>query len=312
MDDILSVTNLVKRYGSLTAVDGISFSVPAGSLFAFLGPNGAGKSSTIHCICTLQGFDSGSITLAGHQAGREDDAIRRAIGVVFQDSVLDSLLTVRENLSARAAMYGITGKAFQTRLANVSDVVDLGEFMDRRYGKLSGGQKRRADIARGLIHTPQMLFLDEPTTGLDPQTRTRVWECIRTLQKDTGVTVFLTTHYMDEAARADMVAVIDHGKLIAQDTPLRLKAQYGQHKLRLIPIDGSARNAMEQYLSNRGLTYRPHTEYVTVNLANTIDAVDIVNDVRPMLSEFELMRGSMDDVFLALTGHEIREGSGVA
>ncbi len=311
MNDILSVTNLVKRYGAVTAVDGVSFSVPTGALFAFLGPNGAGKSSTIHCICTLQGFDAGSITLAGHQAGREDDAIRRAIGVVFQDSVLDGLLTVRENLSARAAMYGITGKAFQKRLVEVSDVVMLGEFMDRRYGKLSGGQKRRADIARGLIHTPQVLFLDEPTTGLDPQTRLRVWECIRQLQKDTGVTVFLTTHYMEEAARADLVAVIDHGKLIAQDTPLRLKAQYGQHKLRLIPGNEADRAALEKYLNDRGLAYRPHAEYITVGLANTLDAVDIVNDVRSMLSEFELMRGSMDDVFLALTGREIREGNEV-
>lgn len=311
MGDILTVSNLVKRYGSVTAVDGISFNVPSGSLFAFLGPNGAGKSSTIHCICTLQGFDSGSITLAGHQAGKQDDAIRRAIGVVFQDSVLDDTLTVKENLGVRAAMYGVTGRAFEKRLADVSDVVELGEFMNRRYSKLSGGQRRRADIARGLIHTPQMLFLDEPTTGLDPQTRTKVWECVRQLQKETGVSVFLTTHYMEEAARADMVAVIDHGKLIVQDTPLRLKAQYGQHKLRLIPADQPQREALEKQLTVLGIDYRPHAEHLTVSLNSTLDSVDIINNVRTLIDEFELQRGNMDDVFIALTGREIREESGV-
>lgn len=312
MGDIITVSNLVKRYGTLTAVNDISFGVPAGSLFAFLGPNGAGKSSTIHCICTLQRFDAGSITLSGYQAGREDDDIRRSIGIIFQDSVLDNLLSVRENLFIRASMYGITGKAFARRLAEVSDIVELGEFIDRRYGKLSGGQKRRADIARGLIHTPQVLILDEPTTGLDPQTRARVWQSIRQLQKEAGMTVFLTTHYMEEAAQADQVAIMDHGKIIALDTPLRLKAQYGKHKLRLIPTDAQAKKTLMQQLSQQALVYRPHPEHLTLDLAHTLDAVDIVNQFRPLLSEFELQRGNMDDVFLALTGREIRGEGGVS
>lgn len=312
MSDILEVSNLIKRYGPVTAVDGISFTVPSGSLYAFLGPNGAGKSSTIHCICTLLPFESGSIRLAGYEAGRQDDQIRRSIGVVFQESLLDHLLTVRENIQVRAAIYGITGKAFTKRLSEVADAVQIGEFMDRRYGKLSGGQKRRADIARGLIHAPRMLFLDEPTTGLDPQTRSRVWESIRQFQREMGVTVFMTTHYMEEAARADRVAIIDHGKLIANDTPLSLKGQYSQHKLRLTATDDAAKTALMAHLDAAGLTYRIHSEYLTVPLRNTMEAIDILNAVRPFLAEFELLRGSMDDVFLTLTGREIREGNGVA
>ncbi|MGI8484799.1 MAG: ABC transporter ATP-binding protein [Thermomicrobiales bacterium] len=232
MATAIRVDHLVKRYGSVTAVNDISFEVATGSLFAFLGANGAGKSTTINCLNTRLRADGGELEVSGHRAGKDDDAIRRTIGVVFQNALLDPLLTVRENLLVRGQFYGIT-KGGKARVNELASLVNLTSFLDRRYGKLSGGQKRRADIARALIHAPSLLFLDEPTAGLDPASRETVWTAIANLRQESGLTVFLTTHYMEETERADNVCVIDTGKIVAQGTPTELRAKYAHDELSL-------------------------------------------------------------------------------
>lgn len=220
------VDQLSKQYRDVTAVDDISFEVPPSSVFAFLGTNGAGKSTTINCLTTVLEPTSGTLTVAGHDAATEGDGVRRAIGVVFQESLLDNVLTVRENLALRALPYLPTKSAIKDRIETLSDLIELGDFIDRRYGKLSGGQKRRADIARALVHDPEILFLDEPTTGLDPASRKVIWQTIHELRERTGLTVFLTTHYMEETEEADRVCIIDRGKLIADGTPSELRAKH--------------------------------------------------------------------------------------
>jgi multidrug/hemolysin transport system ATP-binding protein len=237
MEKIIEISNLVKHYGEVKAVDGIDFYVDAGTLFAFLGPNGAGKSTTIDIICTLLKPDSGTVIINGKTISKDDNEIRKEIGIVFQDSVLDNLLTVRENLIARGSFYGLKGEALKNAVTKAAEAVGVTEFIDRPYGKLSGGQRRRSDIARALVNTPKILFLDEPTTGLDPKTRKNVWSTITKLQKDTGMTVFLTTHYMEEAANADYVAVIDQGKIIAKGTPSELREKYSNDRIIITPID---------------------------------------------------------------------------
>ncbi|MCL1898736.1 MAG: ABC transporter ATP-binding protein, partial [Micrococcales bacterium] len=221
---IVSVSSLTKSYGDLTAVNGLDLEVDQGQLFAFLGPNGAGKSTTINCLTTLTTFDAGQVQVAGCQVGQDNAGVQRAIGVVFQNSVLDGTLTVRENLVTRAALYGLSGKAASQRIDRLARQIGLDEFINQRYATLSGGQRRRADIARALIHAPKVVFLDEPTGGLDPKGRELVWETVNTLRHDDGITVFLTTHYLAETEEADQVAVIDHGKLVANGTPSQLRA----------------------------------------------------------------------------------------
>jgi len=223
MSEIITVNQLKKSYGSLDAVRGIDLSVESGKLFAFLGPNGAGKSTTIDILCTLLEPSGGHVTIDGHVLGQEDDAIRHKIGVVFQDSVLDPLLTVRENLMTRARFYHMNGQRMKEAVRTAALTADVMEFIDRPYGKLSGGQRRRADIARALVNTPKILFLDEPTTGLDPKTKEGVWQTLSELQKNTGMTVFLTTHYMEEAATADYIVIMNHGQIAVQGTPYDLQ-----------------------------------------------------------------------------------------
>ena len=208
----IEVSGLIKNYGKIKAVDGIDFSVDSGSLFAFLGPNGAGKSTTIDILCTLLRPDGGRAAINGLEIGRQDEKIRREIGVVFQEGVLDRLLSVRENLMLRGSFYGFRGEELKKRVSDALLKSGAGEFALRKYGQLSGGQRRRADIARALVNSPKILFLDEPATGLDPQTRKSIWDTIRRLQRDNGTTVFLTTHYMEEAEQADYVVVIDAGR----------------------------------------------------------------------------------------------------
>ena len=304
MGTAIRIRNLIKRYGDTTAVDGISLDVEEGTLFAFLGPNGAGKSTTINCTCTLLTVDEGTIEVDGHLVGRDDAAVRRSIGVVFQDSVLDPILTVRENLEIRGALYGIRGRRFASRLSDVAATTGIEEILDKRYGRLSGGQRRRADIARGLVHTPRVLFLDEPTTGLDPQTRARVWESVRSLQKNSGTTVFLTTHYMEEANRADFVSIIDHGRIVASDTPARLRLQHSHDVLRLMPRDATGLRAS---LDAAGTAFREKNDVFSVLVGSSLAALPVLRDNERFLSGFEMVQGSMDDVFMAITGRDIRE-----
>lgn len=303
MEKIITIEGLKKSYGKVEAVKGVDFYVEKGSLFAFLGPNGAGKSTTIDILCTLLQPDGGSVEIGGRRLGREDDKIRSSIGVVFQEGLLDSLLTVRENLITRGSLYGPSGnlrRAADDALA----AVGAKEFSDRPYGKLSGGQKRRADIARALVHTPEILFLDEPTTGLDPQTRKSVWETVRKLQRERGITVFLTTHYMEEAANADYVTVIDRGEITAKGTPAELKARYSSDTLKL---KSSRPEELAARLQQKGFSYRLSGGVLSVPLAKTMDALPLLNEFSGEFEHFEVIGGTMDDAFIQITGEGIRE-----
>lgn len=311
MPFIIKVNDLVKKFGDITAVDGISFSVTEGDFFAFLGPNGAGKSTTINIISTLMNATSGSVEVDGLLRGERDAAIRGKIGVVFQDNMLDELLTVKENIEVRASFYGLTGAAFLRQLGNITEALNIGEFLNRRYGKLSGGQRRRADIARALINTPRVLFLDEPTTGLDPQTRIYVWDIIKKLRTENDMTVFLTTHYMEEAAEADDVAIIDHGKVVARGTPDELRVRYTKDILRVTPKGGSDKD-IKAFFEGRGFSCANGGGVCSVNVEDSMQALELLKQCQGMIENFEVRRGSMDDVFVNITGHAIREGGDMA
>ena len=304
MDKVMEVTGLKKAYGTVQAVQGLDFYVERGKLFAFLGPNGAGKSTTIDMLCTLLGADEGEAVIDGHRLGTDDAAIRSSIGVVFQDHLLDPLLTVEENIRLRGGLYTASHKSLTEAVRRVADVADVKDFLRRPYGKLSGGQKRRADIARALINTPKILFLDEPTTGLDPQTRKSVWDSIRALQLDTGLTVFLTTHYMEEAADADYVVVIDDGLIAAKGTPTELKEQYASDQLKLSPADLPG---LLLTLQDMNTEYSRVADRIVLKIDNTLSALPMLERVKPFISGFEVLGGTMDDAFIGITGKEIRQ-----
>ncbi|HOJ45202.1 MAG TPA: ABC transporter ATP-binding protein [Bacilli bacterium] len=303
MNKILEVKNLKKYYGSVKAVDDISFYMETGKLFAFLGPNGAGKSTTIDIVCTLLKPDQGEVLLNGYELGKNDDDIRKSIGVVFQDGFLDPFLTVAENIKTRGKFYGLSPEQLNIAFNRVVEATDIGDILNRQYRKLSGGQRRRADIARALIHTPKILFLDEPTTGLDPQTRLKVWETIIKMQKDTGMSVFLTTHYMEEAAEADYVVIIDKGKIAAKGTPLDLKKEYASDSLRLVFEDIGK---ITEWLNNNKIEYKVGSQEVIVKLNTTLDALPILDALRPFITGFEVVNGTLDDAFITVTGREMR------
>lgn len=299
MEKIIEVKNLSKAFGEVKAVNDISFDVEAGSLFAFLGVNGAGKSTTIDMISTTLQPDAGEVTISGHVLGRDDDAIRHEIGIVFQDSLLDANLTVRENLMTRGSFYGMSKKDIKAAIVRVSEVVGLDEFIDRRYGKLSGGQRRRADIARALLHMPKILFLDEPTTGLDPKSRKSVWSMVKEIREKSGMTVFLTTHYMEEAAQADYITIMSKGSIIAKGTPIEIKEQYSKDMLKMKYID---RAALQAKLDELGVKYIEGTETLDVQLNETMQAIPIIESCKDLFINFEVLNGTMDDAFLNATG----------
>lgn len=304
MANIIEVSGLHKSYGSVHAVKGLDFYVESGKIFAFLGPNGAGKSTTIDIICTFLKLDSGSVIVDGHVLGDNDSAIRSSIGAVFQDSLLDNLLTVEENLKTRGSFYGIKGKQLDTAAQNAARITGVTDLLKRPYGKLSGGQRRRCDISRALVHTPKILFLDEPTTGLDPQTRKNVWETITALQKETGMTVFLTTHYMEEAAGADYVIVIDDGLIAAKGTPADLKERYTSDRLSLVCKDTAT---VRKILDSQDIVYKITADQIVILIPSTISAVPLINQFKDLITGFEVTKGTMDDAFIAITGKEIRE-----
>ena len=304
MNHIIEVNGLKKSYSAVQAVKGLDFYVEAGKIFAFLGPNGASKSTTIDIICTFLKSDAGTVEVDGHLLGRDDNAIRQSIGAVFQDGLLDPLLTVSENLHLRAGFYGLRGKQLETTIRDIAQRMGIGEIMNRPYGKLSGGQRRRCDIARALVNTPKILFLDEPTTGLDPQTRKSVWETITKLQHDTGMTIFLTTHYMEEAAEADYVIVIDNGNIVAKGTPSDLKERFTSDKLTLITKEPEA---LTKKLTENGLAPEVVANRVTLKVSNTLAALPLINTYQSDITGFTVTTGTMDDAFIAITGKEIRE-----
>ncbi|MGE5390325.1 MAG: ATP-binding cassette domain-containing protein [Deltaproteobacteria bacterium] len=304
MNRIIEVKNLQKSYGDIRAVKGISFYVEQGQLFSFLGPNGAGKSTTIDVICTLLESDSGEITIDNKIIGKDDSEIRKSIGIVFQDSLLDPLLTVGENLVLRGGFYFKDKNDLRQAVRNAALLTGVMEFMDRPYGKLSGGQRRRADIARALINTPKILFLDEPTTGLDPQTRRSIWDTIKRLIDETGMTVFMTTHYMEEADNSDYVMVIDHGEIVAQGTPAELKQRYAKDILRLTVHN---EQAVVTALNETNTEFSLAVDQLTIRLTSTLLAIPIVERCKDFITGFEVLYGTMDDVFIGITGKELRE-----
>ena len=304
MEHIIEVSGLQKSYGDVHAVKGLDFYVESGKIFAFLGPNGAGKSTTIDIICTFLQSDAGKVVVDGNTLGKDDNAIRASIGAVFQDGLLDPLLTIRENLSIRAGFYGVRGKQLEQVIADVAKRVGITEILNRSYGKLSGGQRRRCDIARALVNTPKILFLDEPTTGLDPQTRQSVWETITSLQRETGMTIFLTTHYMEEAAEADYVIVIDNGSIVAKGTPSDLKERYTSDKVTLVTKEPEALSAK---LAAEGFAASVVANRVAVPIPNTLAALPLLERYKDQFTGFTVTTGTMDEAFIAITGKEIRE-----
>ena len=280
----------------------LSFRVKEGELFAFLGVNGAGKSTTINILCGQLSKDSGSVNICGSDLDASPDSIKRSIGVVFQNSVLDKELSVRDNLASRAALYGIKGKDFQNRLEELANLLEFKSLLKRPVGKLSGGQRRRIDIARALLHKPKILILDEPTTGLDPQTRNLLWQVIGNLRKDENMTVFLTTHYMEEAADADYVVILDAGRIVAEGTPLELKNAYTGDFITIYGED-------EEQIKKLDAPYKPIRDAFRVSVANTAAATELILKYPEVFKDYEITKGKMDDVFLAVTGKNLIGGA---
>lgn len=301
MDKIIEVENLKKYFGKVKAVDGISFSVDKGELFGFLGVNGAGKSTTINMLCTLFAPTDGKAKICGFDLEKDAEQIKRRIGIVYQNNCLDERLSVKENLTVWSSLYGLTNREQKTRLAQISNILELDDILGRRFGKLSGGQKRRCEIAKALMHRPEILFLDEPTTGLDPATRKSVWETVEKLRSEMGMTVFLTTHYMEEAARATGIAIIDGGRLKETGTPFTLKERYASDKLYLIP-KAERENVLSDYFEEKKITCRKKEDRLIIRLENSMEALGMLEDMKNCIEGFEVMQGTMDDVFLQITG----------
>lgn len=303
---IIEVEHLTKKYKEHLAVDDISFWVGEGELFAFLGENGAGKSTTINILCTILQKSGGAATICGHELGKEDDLIRSKIGIVFQNSVLDSKLTVRENMMTRGSYYGLSKEEINKRLQEFEEHFEMKDIWNRRYEKLSGGQRRRVDIMRALLHEPQILFLDEPTTGLDPKSRKLVWDYINFLRENKKMTIFLTTHYMEETRDADHVVILDHGKIISSGTPAELKSKYAPARFIWYTEKSDAAEDLIATLSERKIarSFEYDVDHYTIKVEGSI--TEFIYENRDKITDYEIIKGSMDDVFLNLTGKELK------
>lgn len=297
---IIEVKNLKKNYKNFTAVDGISFDVEEGELFAFLGENGAGKSTTINMLTTVLEKTDGQAFIAGHELGKEDDEIRKINGIVFQNSVLDKKLTVKENLLTRGSYYGLSKKEVLKRLEPFSEKFEMKDIWDRKYEKLSGGQRRRVDIMRALINNPKILFLDEPTTGLDPKSRKLVWDYINYLRKEHKMTIFLTTHYMEETRDADHVVILDKGHIVSKGTPAELKSQFAHSKLVWYTAKSEKAEALITSISDKFIYDADH-----YNITTDRSITEFLYENRGEIRDYEYIKGTMDDVFLNLTGKEL-------
>lgn len=295
MKNIIEIKNLDKSFQDVHAVDDLSLVVKEGELFAFLGVNGAGKSTTISIMCGTLSKDGGEVIIDGMNVDNDMKNITKEIGVVYQTSALDAKLSVKDNLTSRASLYGITGKAAKERIAALSEMLDFKELLPRTFEKLSGGQKRRVDVARALIHNPKILILDEPTTGLDPEARKLLWNVVTNLRKSRNMTVFLTTHYMEEAADADYVVILDKGKIAAEGTPLSLKNEYTGDFVTIY-------NAEEENVKALGLPYEKIRDAFRVSVKDTAEARDLIIKNPALFTDFEITKGKMDDVFLSVTG----------
>ena len=303
---ILEIEHLSKSYGDVRAVNDISFHIDEGEFFAFLGVNGAGKSTTINIITTVLPKDSGKVVVFGADIDRDPMKVREKIGIVFQNSVLDGRLSVYDNLSSRAALYGFYGEDKKKRIAKIAETLELREFLKRPYSKLSGGQRRRTDIARALINTPELLILDEPTTGLDPQTRKTVWAAVDRIRRETGMSVLLTTHYMEESAAADRIIIIDEGRLVAEGSPVELKDRYSSDTVRLfVPRS----DAVDNMLLASGCGYSYDNNFYKISVGGSREALEFLNAHPEFTADFEVVKGDMDDVFLNVTGKKLEGGN---
>ena len=302
MKNIIEIKNLDKSFQDVHAVDDLSLVVKEGELFAFLGVNGAGKSTTISIMCGTLSKDGGEVILDGMNVDNDMKNITKEIGVVYQTSALDAKLSVKDNLTSRASLYGITGKAAKERIAALSEMLDFKELLPRTFEKLSGGQKRRVDVARALIHNPKILILDEPTTGLDPEARKLLWNVVTNLRKSRNMTVFLTTHYMEEAADADYVVILDKGKIAAEGTPLSLKNEFTGDFVTIY-------NAEEEDVKALGLPYEKIRDAFRVSVKDTAEARDLIIKNPALFTDFEITKGKMDDVFLSVTGKKPEGGA---
>ena len=307
MKYMIQTKNLNKSYKKQEVNKDISLLVPKNSIYGLLGPNGAGKSTTIRMMCTLFSPTGGEIEIGGLRVGEADEQIRQKIGVVWQENVLDDRLTVKENLQVRAAMYQTKSAWQKERIHTVCEKLHLEDIYARRYAKLSGGQKRRCEIAAALLNDPEVLFLDEPTTGLDPATRKQVWNSVESLQCEDQVTVFLTTHYMEEAAAAGHIAIIDKGKLCEFGTPQELKMRYAKDTLTLYykQEKHTLTSDNEKIYDTIPITAKSEIRV----LENSMEAIPILNQLSDQLEGFELQQGTMDDVFLAVTGKSLKGGN---
>lgn len=299
--NIIEIKNLNKSFGEILAVNNLSFNVREGELFAFLGVNGAGKSTTINIMCTQLAKDSGSIVINGLDIEKDPNKIKTMIGVVFQQSVLDLPLTVYDNLESRAALYGIIGEEFKNRLEELMDLLGFKDLLHRKVKTLSGGQRRKIDIARSLLHKPKILILDEPTTGLDPQTRKIIWDVMSQLRKKEKMTVFLTTHYMEEASDADYVVIIDDGKICAEGTPLELKNKFTRDFVTLYGVD-------EEAVKSLNVEYEVIKDAFRLIVPNTKTATNLIIKNPEIFVDYEITKGNMDDIFLVATGKKLTKG----
>ena len=295
MENVIEIQHLIKDFKDVRAVNDLSFKVKKGEFFAFLGVNGAGKSTTISIMCGKLSRNSGSVLINGLDIDKDMDQIRKVLGVVYQNNVLDKVLTVYDNLKFRAGLYNITGEEFKKRYEYFADILDFKDLKDRVYGKLSGGQKRRVDIARALLHNPEILILDEPTTGLDPQTRKLVWEVIDKIRKERQMTVFLTTHYMEEVSDANYVVIFNKGEIVASGTPLELKNKYTGDFISIYSIK-------KEDIDKLGLKYEIIPNGYRIEVKDTEEATKLITTYPNLFKDYEVIKGKMDDVFLNATG----------
>ena len=301
MEPVIKVEGLKKYFGDVRAVDDISFEVERGELFGFLGINGAGKSTTINMLCTLYAATAGSVEVCGYQVGKQDEEVRKRIGVVYQGNCLDDKLTVAENLFVRGVLYEKDHRKLRADIRRICGILELEDVYHRCLAKLSGGQKRRCEIARALVNAPEIMILDEPTTGLDPATRKKVWASLERLRREEKMTIFLTTHYMEEAARASHIAIMDAGHLKEYGTPFSLKEKYAKDQLRLY----SRSPGLEERLAALQAAYRKKEDYFVVAVPESMAALAVLDSVRELIDGFEMVQGSMDDVFLNVTGKKL-------
>lgn len=300
MDNIIEIKNLHKSFGEVHAVNDLSINVKKGQLYAFLGLNGAGKSTTISIMCGHEVKDSGQVFIDGIDLDKDLDKVKSKIGVVFQVSVLDKVLSVKDNLQSRANLYGLTKEQFNTRLNELDNLLNIRHLLKRTFGKLSGGEKRRVDFARALLNKPEILILDEPTTGLDPQTRKTVWNVINKLRGDNKITVFLTTHYMEETTDADYIVILDKGKIVGEGTPIELKNKYTGDFIILYDVK-------KEDVEKLKLPYKEIAGGFKISIKNTQVATELIKKHTNLFINYEVIKGNMDDVFLSVTGKNLKE-----